>query len=153
MSENEEQAMNWTVGLVGSIALHVVVVGLFLTLGRATPSTELELGEAPSAAVAEGESREETETEAETEAELRPSGSPRVESSRVELATPSTTARVESVSPNVGDAKIYVVQRGDNASRIAQKHGLTLQELANLNNTTVRKLNEIAIGQKLKVAE
>ncbi|MGN0855038.1 MAG: LysM peptidoglycan-binding domain-containing protein [Kiritimatiellia bacterium] len=143
--------MNWTMGLIGSIVLHIVVVGLFVTMGRSAPSAEIE----------PPETRDSPAEVAEAETERPAFASPRTEPSRAEpvraahplsSAADSTAAsQIRPVSP--GAAKIYVVQRGDNASRIAQKHGLTLQELANLNDTTVRKLNEIDIGQRLKVAE
>lgn len=47
--------------------------------------------------------------------------------------------------------KIYVVKRGDNLTRIAEKDGSTIQELAKLNGTTVKKLEKLWVGQKIKL--
>lgn len=45
----------------------------------------------------------------------------------------------------------YVVRRGDNLSTIARRHGCTTAELAVMNESTVAKLERLAIGQKLRV--
>jgi len=45
--------------------------------------------------------------------------------------------------------KFHVVQRGDTATKIAQRHNLTQQQLIDLNPTI--KINRILVGQKLRV--
>lgn len=46
----------------------------------------------------------------------------------------------------------YTVKKGDNLTKIAKQHGLTLQELMKLNNISQDQANRINIGQKLKVS-
>lgn len=45
----------------------------------------------------------------------------------------------------------YKVKKGDNLSKIAKQHGLTLDELMKLNNISKENANKIAIGQELKI--
>ena len=46
----------------------------------------------------------------------------------------------------------YIVKTGDNLTKIAKKHGLSLEELMKLNNISKDKMNFILVGQKLKVS-
>lgn len=148
MSESENRAANWTIGLVGSIGLHALVLGLFVMAGSTSDATLV-------SASAAGE----------LPAEVAPSApSPAVPAPRETTPAP---AHVESARPAVthvapprpapapapAETKVYVVQKGDNASQIAKKFNLTLQQLATLNDSSVKKLAGLAVGQKLKVAE
>ena len=146
MSESENRAANWTIGLVGSIVLHALVLGLFVTLGGRQTSTTIAL---PPAAP-EVSDTPETPAAPETHApsETRPPAETRPQPVR-----PQPPARPPTTAAAPEDVKVYVVQKGDNASQIARKFNLTLHQLAALNGVAVKKLDGIAIGQKLKVAE
>ena len=134
MSESENRAANWTIGLVGSIVLHALVLGLFVTLGGRQTSTTIALPPAAPEVSDTPETPAAPETHAPSE-------------THASSARPPTTAAAPE------DVKVYVVQKGDNASQIARKFNLTLHQLAALNGVAVKKLDGIAIGQKLKVAE
>lgn len=146
MSESENRAANWTIGLVGSIVLHALVLGLFVTLGGRQTSTTIAL---PPAAP-EVSDTPETPAAPETHApsETRPPAETRPQPVR-----PQPSARPPTTAAAPEGVKVYVVQKGDNASQIARKFNLTLHQLAALNGVAVKKLDGIAIGQKLKVAE
>ena len=45
----------------------------------------------------------------------------------------------------------YVVKKGDMLTHIAQDCNTTIQELAKLNGTTVKKLSNLRVGQKIKI--
>lgn len=157
MSESENQATNWTMGLIGSILLHVAVVGLFVMLGSPSaaptesdddPPVAPSVADTPSAVDAPAAVRPPQTTEPVRRSTTEP----------VRQTSTPVRPRVEPVTPiaaasSGAEPKYYVVQKGDNASKIARTHNLTLPELAKLNGTTVQKLGGIAIGQKLKVAE
>jgi membrane-bound lytic murein transglycosylase D len=64
----------------------------------------------------------------------------------VPVAKPTPVAPPKPVVPA---KKFYVVKRGETATKIAQRHNLTQQQLANLNPTV--KLDHIYVGQKLRV--
>ena len=164
MSESENRAANWTMGLVGSIVLHVAVIGLFVMLGGPRAATEPDGADAPPApSVVEPVPSD--DPPAPSVPPPTPAARPAAPAHPVTSGQPAATAprpdpvrpRVEPVTPPAPRAeagpKFYVVQRGDYANKIAQKHNLTLQQLASLNGMTVKSLNGLAIGQKLKVAE
>jgi len=76
--------------------------------------------------------------------------------------TPSPTARAGTTptpSPAAAGARrtpsateqIYIVQSGDNASTIAARFGITVEELAQLNDTTVDGLRRLSVGDELIV--
>lgn len=146
MSESENRAANWTIGLVGSIVLHALVLGLFVTLGGRQTSTTIAL---PPAAP-EVSDTPETPAAPETHA---PSETHASSETRPQPVRPQPSARPPTTAAAPEEVKVYVVQKGDNASQIARKFNLTLHQLAALNGVAVKKLDGIAIGQKLKVAE
>lgn len=140
MSESENRAANWTIGLVGSIVLHALVLGLFVTLGGRQTSTTIALPPAAPEVSDMPETPAASETHAPSETRPQP-------------VRPQPSARPPTTAAAPEEVKVYVVQKGDNASQIARKFNLTLHQLAALNGVAVKKLDGIAIGQKLKVAE
>ena len=68
-------------------------------------------------------------------------------------ATPGPTG-TPAPSPTQGpsgESCIYTVEPGDIAIRIAERHGIELEELAALNNTTVDDLRSLQVGDELAV--
>jgi LysM repeat protein len=61
-------------------------------------------------------------------------------------ATP--TPRPSELAPGQGEST-YVVESGDNASAIAERFGITLEELAAANGTTIDGLRSLEVGQVL----
>lgn len=60
-----------------------------------------------------------------------------------------TTERTASATRPASDAGSYVVQAGDNLSKIASRHGVTVAQLSEANNIT--DPNRIRVGQKLVI--
>jgi len=86
-----------------------------------------------------GEARVATPTPQEKEA------TPTAEATEGPEGTETPAARA---TPQEGQTE-YVVQSGDNASDIALRFGITVEELAAANNTTVDELRSLEVGQVL----
>jgi len=65
-------------------------------------------------------------------------------------ATP--TLRPGGLTPGPEEST-YVVQSGDNASAIAERFGITLEELAAVNGVTIDELRALEVGQVLVIPE
>ncbi|MCH7511264.1 MAG: LysM peptidoglycan-binding domain-containing protein [Chloroflexi bacterium] len=78
---------------------------------------------------------------AEPAATAEPSATPR----------PTDTPAPAPTQEPSGENCIYTVESGDIAIRIAERHGIELEELAALNNTTVDDLRSLQIGDELVV--
>ncbi len=64
--------------------------------------------------------------------------------------SPPPTSQPESTPPPPpSDADTYAVQSGDNASDIADRFGVTLEELAAANSTTIDDLRGLQVGDVL----
>ena len=135
MSESENRAANWTIGLVGSIGLHALVLGLFVMAGSTSDATLV-------SASAAGELPAEVAPSAPSPAVPAPHETTPAPA-HVEPARPAVT-HVAPPRPAPAETKVYVVQKGDNASQIAKKFNLTLQQLATLNDSSVKKLAGLA---------
>lgn len=72
-----------------------------------------------------------------------PTPTPTPAAGGLRTATPTTAAP--------GGFQTYEVQAGDTAAGIAARFGITLQELAAANNTTVADLNNLRVGQQLRI--
>lgn len=74
-------------------------------------------------------------------------------------ATPATTARPTSTvapaprtaTPSATGGQTYTVVSGDTASGIASRFGVTVDDLATANNTTVASLASLQIGDRLTI--
>lgn len=66
-------------------------------------------------------------------------------------AQPVRPAQEASRPASDAAPKYYVVKRGDNLTRIAARDGSTIAELAKLNGTTVKKLSNLWVGQKIRL--
>ena len=151
MSESENRAANWTIGLVGSIGLHALILGLFVMAGSASDATRVPAPPADEPPAEAGPDVAPPATPAPRETASAPARPPSAEGARRTAAHAGSARPAAAAAP--AETKVYVVQKGDNASQIAKKFNLTLQQLATLNGSSVQKLAGLAVGQKLKVAE
>ncbi len=69
----------------------------------------------------------------------------------VVLVTPTTDEALVQVSPTPLDIPTtsYTVKRGENLTQIAERYGLTVEQLAALNG--INNPNNIEVGQRIKV--
>ena len=68
---------------------------------------------------------------------------------RVRGGSGAGAATYTSAAPVLSDGTVHIVQRGDTLSRIAQRYGLSLQQLMTLNG--ISNPNHVYIGQQLLV--
>lgn len=69
-------------------------------------------------------------------------------------ATPPPVVYVEGGPvPVTGGEGSYTVEAGDTAYAIAQKFGVTVEELASANNMTVEEIASLSVGQKLIIPQ
>ncbi len=69
------------------------------------------------------------------------------------VAAEETPTVPSGETPPVAGENTYVVESGDNASSIADRFGVTLEELAAANGTTVDGLRSLEVGQELIIPE
>jgi cell envelope opacity-associated protein A len=159
-----------------SLALHVVVVGGLFSLGRSDsePATESEKITAKENSAVKEEASEKSPTSekplekvqeplvrqeiladkkpVEIKMEPRKPGSAKADEPKKESAGGEAK---KNESPKESDAKVntkvYVVKSGDTLTALARDCGLTISELAALNGTSVKKLSNLKVGQRLKI--
>lgn len=162
-----------------SFVLHVVVVGTLFSLGRSQSKAELENGAKPAAesptqelADASGEKTKSSaesvvekpraqqvasQTKAPESAVKTPSDAPveiKIIPQKAQAAktTPAKSDENANSAPKK-DVQVYVVKSGDTLTALARGCGLTISELAALNGTSVKKLSNLKVGQKLKIVK
>ena len=79
-----------------------------------------------------------------------------VQPPKVEVKAPAQTAgnKVEASTQTQNTEPIfedYSIKRGDTLSKIAKRHGVTVEELINANKELIKNPNNIKIGWKLKI--
>ncbi len=67
------------------------------------------------------------------------------------LPTARASAATTTATNQAASTAIYTVADGDNLTRIAKKHGMSLDEILKLNNISKENAHRIKIGQKLRV--
>jgi len=67
----------------------------------------------------------------------------------VAFAGPKSAASPSAASVPTAETMKYTVERGDTVSELAQKHGISQQELVSLNRGVLRNVNHIEVGQVL----
>lgn len=123
---------NWVFGGICSVALHAAGLGLLIGLGGSTntPAAPSDSEDpAPAAEVSESGGPEESAPSA-------PVGS----------AAPSPARTAGAEGPD-----FYVVKPGDNLTRIARDNGTTPEALAEINGKSLKQMNLLHVGQKIKL--
>lgn len=136
------KAFNWTMAIAASVAIHALVIGL-LTAG----STAQESPDSEEASV-----REEKAPVSEDAAPQRsePSAVPAPSASDPSpAAKPSASA--PSVSQEISVPQFHVVKQGDTLTKIAKIYGLDIEDIALANGKSVKKMNVLWVGQKIKL--
>ena len=143
MATDDNKQLRWTFAIGLSVALHVLIVLLMAGTGG---------DDSPVKTVPPAISKDEPSS-GETEPPPVNSGLG-AQSGRTASVAPHVDAapHVNAASPAEAKSyKTYVVKSGDNLSKIAKLDGSTLAELAELNETDVKTLSRLQIGQTIKV--
>lgn len=155
MSFDGEKGMQWMFAVGVSLALHAVILALFVLssvdgVAERIVSKGSEKTVETDTQVPPAEPSAEPPVEAPAAPTEAPAAPSAVKAPSVEVREPKVKEAPKEV-PGPSDLETYVVAKGDMLFRIAQDHGCTLQELAKLNGTTVKKLSNLRVGQKIKV--
>ncbi len=158
MSEKIGTAEGKAFAIIASIFLHVVVIGFFLLFcgdEPPPPQTKDVSSEVADATTSGDSPRESVQNQASADEQVAtPSPTvptPETTSSpvtRTRRTPPATTTPPEQTSEI---PKFYVVQRGDTLTKIAKKYKTTPEELARVNGKSLKKLNLLWVGQKIKL--
>ncbi len=119
--------IQWTGAILASLALHIIILGLFFfPSGSKKEPAEV----APPPAVAE------------------PS-TPALKD--VEAVPPETTSVPTSSDTPAAIPEFYHVKAGDTLTKIAKVYGTTPEKIAQANDKSLKKMNLIWVGQKIKL--
>ena len=131
-----DRAMLWTVAVAASLGLHVLIIVALLGFGAITSPSAVPDPPSPKPAPAVSESG----------TDPKPIGT---------APKPVTNEPVDTAPKTVGrfpaDDKFYIVKQGDNLSKIAKLDDSSIAELAELNGKSVKELNKLFVGQKIRV--
>lgn len=130
MSESSGVKVATIPAVIASLVLHAAVLGL-LYLSGSEPKNPVESGIEEKAAA---------------------NNLPESKKDRAHNASPAEAKVPEVSRPSADDGwetLDYTVKSGDNLTVLARKSGMTNAEFAEMNDTTVKKLSVLRIGQRL----
>ena len=153
----------WGLAIVCSLALHGIVLWLLVSGGESPVAEDVASPASASAGQASGENpaspvdRLSAAPPAESGEILRPvdriAGAP--PPGEPASGQAASAGHMQSVTPaTAGDDGVpaeYTVRQGDTITKIAKRYGMTPEEIARLNKKPLSKLNNIWVGQKLKL--
>ena len=155
MDMKGEARLRWVSAGAISLVLHIVVLALFAWSsgdGAADAVRRPEPGPVPAKAA---DVSPEPQVEAEpaiAAASPEPTKAREAPQPRELAKAKPETKPCDAVEPGESQAvEIYVVKKGDILTHIAQNCGSTIQELAKLNGTSLKKLSSLKVGQKIKI--
>ena len=165
MNLTSEAGLRWVSAGALSLVLHVVVLALFAWSSGDSAADAVRHPEPASAPTEETSRQPEPTVEpkgasSEPEAAPKPVAAPSRPAPKVrepvrerEAPKPKPADKVrEPADANDAPAsETYVVKKGDSLTHIAQDCGCTIQELAKLNGSTLKKLSNLRVGQKIKI--
>ena len=132
---DREKLIEWCIAGACSVALHAIVITLFILLGK-SPSEP-----APQPApVAAAEEKAPAPSPSEAPPEATATTTP-----------PATTAPMTPPAPSEPRTRTYKVKPGDNLTRLARNAGTTPAELARLNGVDEKELAKLKVGQTIKL--
>lgn len=143
MSESSGVKVATIPAVIASLVLHAAVLGL-LYLSGSDPKNPKESD------AEKKESIQEVNTPIEEKAAAN--NLPENKKDRAHNASPAEAKVPEVSRPSADDGwetLDYTVKSGDNLTVLARKSGMTNAEFAEMNDTTVKKLSVLRIGQRL----
>ena len=132
MSESSGVKVATIPAVIASLVLHAAVLGLLYLSGS--------------------DSQNPKESDIEEKAAANNLPESKKEKDRAHNASPAETKVPEVSRPSADDGwetLDYTVKSGDNLTVLARKSGMTNAEFAEMNDTTVKKLSVLRIGQRL----
>ena len=148
-------SVNWMFAILASVVLHAVVIGLATATSspKVPPTTETceevkdedEVPESP-----------EVENAANMKTSPKPNGNAQSGIGSIGVGNaPAPVTRPKPVQaipmPERAFPEVYEVKRGDTLTKIAKIYGLTVEEIAAANGKSVKKMNILWVGQKVKL--
>lgn len=152
------QTAGWVLALAGSLVLHAAIIGFVAAPsifskggGEGDGEPVQETPVAPDAAP-----DKETPSKPSPPARAEPSKPARVEPSKPAPNRPKANPPVTPpAAPATGDEAerpaFHVVRQGDTITKIAKDYGMTPEEIARINGKPLKRLNNIWVGQKIKL--
>ena len=149
----------WLIAGAISVALHAGVLALFgLSAAASSPRSANEPLPGETAEKVEKVEKVEKDegverTEKVEKKTVKAEAKPKVEKKAETKPKVEEKAQVREPEKDTPKAAVetYVVKKGDMLTHIAQDCNTTIQELAKLNGTTVKKLANLKVGQKIKI--
>lgn len=135
---------NWMLAILASVALHVVVIGIAVATsspGESRATEDREVVEANEESVAPQNVQPASDS---------PAASTR-EEPRQTTEAPRPQAPTAIPVPEPAFPEVYIVKQGDTLTKIAKIYGLTVDEIAEANGKSVKKMNILWVGQKIKL--
>ena len=144
------QTAGWVLALAGSLVLHAAIIGFV-----AAPSLFSNGGDGDGEMVQAQPVAPEAPSAQDTPSKPSPppsAGSAKPNPSRPKANPPATRP---DAPPATGDEvrrpDFHVVRQGDTITKIAKDYGMTPEEIARINGKPLKRLNNIWVGQKIKL--
>ena len=162
------QTAGWVVALGGSLAIHAAIIGFFavpsMFSGGDGAEPPAETPPPAPAGQAGGEAPQKPSPSAEAVPPKRPDApaqagpsktSPERPKAKPPWPRPDAPAAGDETASAAGDEAarpdFHIVRQGDTITKIAKDYGMTPEEIARINGKPLKRLNNIWVGQKIKL--
>lgn len=154
------QTAGWVVALGGSLAIHAAIIGFFavpsMFSGGDGAEPAAETPPAP-AGQAGGEAPQKPSPLTEAEPRKKPPATAQEGPSkppspvRPKANPPAPTPAAPATGDEAARPDFHIVRQGDTITKIAKDYGMTPEEIARINGKPLKRLNNIWVGQKIKL--
>jgi len=171
------QTGGWVLALAGSLVLHAAIIGfvaapsMFSKGGGegdgepvqetpvapdAAPDKETPSKPSPPARAEPSKPAQPAQSKPARAAPSKPAPPARTEPSKPAQASPKSNPQApQPDAPATGDETqrpdFHIVRQGDTITKIAKDYGMTPEEIARINGKPLKRLNNIWVGQKIKL--
>ena len=154
------QTAGWVVALGGSLAIHAAIIGFFAVPSMFSGGDGAEpAAETPPApdAPAGGETPQKPSPLTEAEPRKKPPAPAQAGPSKPPspVRPKANPPAPQPAAPATGDEAarpdFHIVRQGDTITKIAKDYGMTPEEIARINGKPLKRLNNIWVGQKIKL--
>ena len=154
------QTAGWVVALGGSLAIHAAIIGFFAvpSMFSGGEGAEPAAGTQPAPdAPAGGETPQKPSPLTEAEPRKKPPAPAQAGPSkppspvRPKANPPASTPAAPATGDEAARPDFHIVRQGDTITKIAKDYGMTPEEIARINGKPLKRLNNIWVGQKIKL--